>query len=442
MPQLVQRPRLTVSAPQPDPTFERAAAGYAPAVPEHPVPEHAVCAADVDAAAVTIADDVVATRSSLSRTLSEITGAEVIIKFENEQFTGSFKDRGAANHLRSLNAAQRRAGVVAMSARNHAQGVAYHAGRLGVPATIVMPTSAPFTKVTHTASHGAKVIQQGATLAETAAAAQRVVDETGAGWIHPYNDATVISGQGTVAVQLVRDHPDLDAVVVPVGGGGLIAGMAAYLAERAPSIKIYGAQSEMYPGMVAALEGRTLPPGPPTTLADGIAVKNPGSLTIPIVRDLVTDVLTVTETSIERSVALFLEVEKTVAEGAAAAALAALIDHRDTFAGKRVGLILSGGNIDTRVLASVLMRELVHTGRISVLRIAIPDLPGQLAPIIATIAESGGNVVEIEHRRIFDPISARATNVDVVIETRDAAHATAVVEALEAHGHQVTVEPC
>ena len=194
--------------------------------------------------------------------------------------------------------------------------------------------------------------------------------------------------------------------------------------------------------MVAALEGHTLAPGPQTTLADGTAVKNPGSLTIPIVRDLVTDVLTVTETSIERSVALFLEVEKTVAEGAAAAALAALIDHRDTFAGKRVGLILSGGNIDTRVLASVLMRELVHTGRISVLRIAIPDLPGQLAPIIATIAESGGNVVEIEHRRIFDPLSARTTNVDIVIKTRDAAHATAVVEALEADGHQVTVEPC
>lgn len=240
------------------------------------MPEHAVCAADAEAAAANIADDIVATLSGLSRTLSEITGAEVIVKFENEQFTGSFKDRGAANHLRSLTADQRRAGVVAMSAGNHAQGVAYHAGRLGIPATIVMPTSAPFTKVAHTASHGATVIQEGATLAQTAAAAQRIVDETGAGWIHPYEDPTVISGQGTVAVQMLENHPDLDAIVVPVGGGGLIAGMAAYLSERAPSIQIYGAQSEMYPGMVAALDGRTLEPGPTPPWLTASPSRTPG----------------------------------------------------------------------------------------------------------------------------------------------------------------------
>jgi threonine dehydratase len=402
--------------------------------------EHAVSAADVERAAATIADDVVHTRSSHSRTLSDITGAHVVIKFENEQFTGSFKDRGAANHLRTLGPAARAAGVVAMSAGNHAQGVAYHAGRLDIPATIVMPTSAPFTKVTHTAGHGARVIQDGATLAQTAAAAQRIVDETGATWVHPYDDPAVIAGQGTVAVELLGDHDDLDAVVVPTGGGGLLAGMAAHLAVHAPDLAVYGVQSEVYPGMVAALAGRTLEPGAHPTLADGIAVKSPGTLTVPIVREFVDDVLLVREDTIERAVAMFLEIEKTVAEGAAAAALAALLDHPDLFRGRRVGLILSGGNIDTRVLASVLMRELVHSGRISVLRIALADLPGQLAPVLSTIAAAGANVIEIEHRRIFDPISARATNVDVVVEARDASHTREVVAALEAQGHQVIEE--
>lgn len=404
--------------------------------------EHAVGAADVERAAAAIGGDIVHTRSGHSRTLSEITGAHVIVKFENEQFTGSFKDRGAANHLRSLGPEARRAGVVAMSAGNHAQGVAYHAGRLDIPATIVMPTSAPFTKVTQTAVHGARVIQEGAALTQTAAAAQRIVDETGATWVHPYDDPAVIAGQGTVAVELLGDHDDLDAVVVPTGGGGLLAGMAAYLAVHAPDLAVYGVQSEVYPGMVAALEGRTLEPGAHTTLADGIAVKRPGTHTVPIIRDLVDDVLLVSEDTIERAVAMFLEIEKTVAEGAAAAALAALLDHADLFRDRRVGLILSGGNIDTRVLASVLMRELVHSGRISVLRIVLADLPGQLAPVLSTIAAAGANVIEIEHRRIFDPISARATNVDVVVETRDAGHARDVVTALEAQGHQVVEEDC
>jgi threonine dehydratase len=402
----------------------------------------AVTADDVRAAAAAIVDDVVRTRSAVSRTLSEITGAEVIVKFENEQFTGSFKDRGAANHLRTHADDLGHAGVVAMSAGNHAQGVAHHAGRLGITATIVMPTSAPFSKVTHTAGHGAQVIQEGETLAQTSAAAKRIVDETGAQWIHPYNDPAVIAGQGTVAVELLADHPNLDAVIVPTGGGGLVAGMAAYIAEVAPATQVFGVQSEVYPGMVAALEGRSLEPGAHTTLADGIAVKSPGSLTVPIVADLVTDVLTVREESIERGVAMFLEVEKTVAEGAAAAALAALIDHPGRFQGKRVGLVLSGGNIDTRVLASVLMRELAHTGRITTLRIAMADLPGRLAPVLDTIADAGANVIEIDHRRIFDRISVRATNVDVVIEARDRAHAASVVQSLEAQGHRVTAEPC
>lgn len=403
--------------------------------------DHAVSASDVADAAAAIRDDVVHTRSAHSRTLSAITGADIVVKFENDQFTGSFKDRGAANHLRSLPPDARAAGVVAMSAGNHAQGVAYHSGRLGIPATIVMPASAPFTKVTQTAAHGANVEQHGATLAEAAAAARAVVDRTGATWVHPYDDPAVIAGQGSVAVELLHDHDDLDAIVVPTGGGGLLAGVAAYAREHRPDIEIVGVQSETYPGMVAALEGRRLQPGPHDTLADGIAVKEPGRLTVPIVRDLVDDVLTVSERSIERSVALFLEIEKTVAEGAAAAALAALLDHPARFAGRRVAVILSGGNIDTRVLASVLMRELVNSGRITTLRISLSDQPGQLAPVVATIADEGANVIEIDHRRIFDPVSARATNVDVVVETRDAAHTARLVASLEALGHRVTEEP-
>ncbi|MEM7284767.1 MAG: threonine ammonia-lyase [Actinomycetota bacterium] len=403
--------------------------------------DHAVTAAAVVDAAEAIRGDVVHTRSTHSRTLSSITGADVVVKFENDQFTGSFKDRGAANHLRSLPPDVRERGVVAMSAGNHAQGVAYHAGRLGIAATIVMPASAPFTKVTQTAGHGARVEQRGATLAEAAAAARALVDETGATWVHPYDDPAVIAGQGSVAVELLADHDDLDTIVVPTGGGGLLAGVAAFARARRPDLEILGVQSRTYPGMVAALAGERLTPGPHDTLADGIAVKEPGALTVPIVRDLVDDVLTVDEQTIEQAVALFLEIEKTVAEGAAAAALAALLDHPDRFVGKRVALVLSGGNIDTRVLASVLMRQLVHSGRITTLRISLSDQPGQLAPVVATIADQGANVIEIDHRRIFDPVSARATNVDVVVETRDPAHTARLVASLEALGHRVTEEP-
>lgn len=403
---------------------------------------HAVDADAVVAATMAIADDVVRTRSQTSHTLSAITGARVIVKFENEQFTGSFKDRGAASHLRSLTEPQCERGVVAMSAGNHAQGVAYHAGRLGIPATIVMPTSAPFTKVTRTAAHGAEVRQIGATLAEASAAARQLVADTGAVWVHPYDDPAVIAGQGSVAVEVLADHPDIDTIVVPTGGGGLLAGVAAYARAERPDLEIVGVQTEVYPGMVAALERRTLEAGAPDTLADGIAVKTPGQLTVPIIRDLVDDVIVVSEQTIERCVALYLEVEKTVAEGAAATALAALFDHTDRFADKTVAVILSGGNIDTRILASVLMRQLVGTGRVHQLRIALADMPGQLAPVVAAIADAGANVIEIDHRRLFDPISARSTNVDVVIETRDAEHARHVIATLSTNGYTVHEEPC
>jgi threonine dehydratase len=404
--------------------------------------KHAVDSNDVLQAAETIRSDVVHTPTRWSRTLSDITGAHVQIKFENQQFTASFKDRGAASKLRSLTPQQRERGVVAMSAGNHAQGVAYHAGRLGIPATIVMPESAPFSKVSHTASHGADVRQVGATLSQASDAAEAIVEDTGACWVHPYNDALVIAGQGTVAVELMADAEDLDAIVVPTGGGGLLAGIAAYVKANHPKVKLYGVQSEVYPGMIAALDGRTLEPGAHNTLADGIAVKQPGTLTVPIIDHLVDDVFTVSEPGIEAAVALFLEVEKTVAEGAAAAALAALVERPDLFRDTRVGVILSGGNIDTRVLASVLMRQLVDSGRIHQLRIALPDLPGQLAPVIETIAAAGANVIEVNHRRLFDPLSARATTVELVIETRDQRHAAAVVAELGQRGYPTQEEPC
>ncbi|MCB0966443.1 MAG: threonine ammonia-lyase [Ilumatobacter sp.] len=397
----------------------------------------AITADDVATAAERIAGDVERTPVAESRTLSAVTGAEVIVKFENLQFTASFKDRGAANKLRTLTADERACGVIALSAGNHAQGVAYHAGRLDIPATIVMPASAPFAKVANTEALGAEVVQAGTTFAEAAETADELAAERGLTWVHPYNDPAVIAGQGTVGIELLDAIDDLDTILVPVGGGGLISGIATWVKAHRPEVEIVGIQSETYPGMLAALAGDELAPSRADTIADGIAVKQPGSLTVPIVRELVDDVIAVPETTIERSISLFLEIEKTVAEGAGAAGLAALLEHPDRWAGKRVALVLTGGNIDTRVLASVLLREMAHSGRITSLRIAVSDTPGQLAPLVTAIASAGANVVEIEHRRLFDPISARATNIDVMLETRDARHADRVVAAIEAKGYRV-----
>ncbi len=399
--------------------------------------ELAVSADDVAAAADRIAGDIERTPIADSRTLSAVTGADVVVKFENLQFTASFKDRGAANKLRTLTDDERACGVIALSAGNHAQGVAYHAGRLGIPATIVMPASAPFAKVANTEALGAEIVQAGATFAEASETADRLADERGLTWVHPYNDPAVIAGQGTVGIELLDSIDDLDTIMVPVGGGGLIAGIATWVKAHRPNVEVVGIQSETYPGMLAALAGDELAPSKADTIADGIAVKQPGSLTVPIVRELVDDVIAVPETTIERSISLFLEIEKTVAEGAGAAGLAALLEYPDRWRDKRVALVLTGGNIDTRVLASVLLREMAHSGRITSLRIAVSDTPGQLAPLVAAIASAGANVVEIEHRRLFDPISARATNIDVMLETRDARHADRVVDAIEAKGYRV-----
>lgn len=399
----------------------------------------AVSADDVRKAAERIAGDVVRTPSAESRTLSALTGLDVVVKFENLQFTASFKDRGAANKLHQLTDAERDAGVLAVSAGNHAQSVAYHATRLGIAATIVMPASAPFTKVANTEALGAEVVQAGATFADAAAVAERLVRERGLTMVHPYDDPAVIAGQGTVAVELLDDVDGIDTLLVPVGGGGLLAGIAAYARAVRPDIELVGVQSEVYPGMIAALAGQELAPPRAETLADGIAVKTPGRLTVPMVRDLADEVLAVSEAAIEQAVSLYLEIEKTVVEGAGAVGLAAVLEDPERWRGKRVGLILSGGNIDTRVLASVLMRELVHSGRITTVRISLPDLPGSLAPVLSTVAAAGANVIEIDHRRLFDPISARATNVDVVIETRDRLHTATVLAALQQAGYQAEI---
>lgn len=398
-----------------------------------------ITAADVRRAAEVVGPDIVRTPTSHSRTLSAMSGAEVVIKFENLQFTGSFKDRGSAYHLRSLSEADRQRGIIALSAGNHAQGVAYHAGRMGLEATIVMPASAPFNKVANTRVLGADVVQHGATFTEAREKLEELQAEHGYTYVPPYDDPAVIAGQGTVALELLADRPDVDVLLIPIGGGGLISGMAIASKAISPDVEVVGVQIESYAPVAAAFHGRPPPAVGGDTIADGIAVKGLGELTFPIIEELVDDVVVVSEDRTEQAISLYLEIEKTVAEGAGAVPLAALLDHRERFAGRRVGLVLSGGNIDSRVLASVLMRAMVRTERISTLRMEIGDLPGQLAPIVNAVADAGANIVEIDHRRLFDPISARRAKVDLVIETRDGVHRDAVIDALETLGHRVEI---
>ncbi len=390
---------------------------------------------DVETAADAIRGAVSETPFHHSVILSAITGAELWIKFENLQFTASFKERGALNRLLGLSPAERAAGVVAMSAGNHAQAVAYHASRLGIAATIVMPRDTPEVKVSATRAHGAAVVLEGAGLAEAETEARRLAAR-GLVLVHPYDDPAVIAGQGTVALEMLAARPDLDALVVPVGGGGLIAGMATAAKALRPDIEIWGVEAERYPGMDAELRGAA--PAPfAGTIAEGIAVKHPGALTLPIVRELVDGIILVSETRLEQAIALYVTIEKTVAEGAGAAALAGILAQPERFRGRKVGLVLSGGNIDTRLLASVLMRDLVHQGRIARLRIDIPDRPGVLAAVAGAIGEAGGNILEVQHNRIFSHTQAKETDLEVVIEARDPAHLSAIVGALSAEGFRV-----
>jgi threonine dehydratase len=389
--------------------------------------------ADVRAAAATIHGSVVATVCSESRTLGEICGCRLWLKFENLQFTSSFKERGAFNRLSALSPDERRRGVIAMSAGNHAQGLAYHAKRLGIPATIVMPSGTPMVKIENTRRHGAEVIIHGETVEDAGAFAREHCRTHDLTFVHPYDDLLIIAGQGTVALEMLETVPDLDVLVVPIGGGGLISGIAVAAKALKPSLKIIGVEAMLYPSMYNAINNTQLPMRG-DTLAEGIAVKAPGRLTTGIVRRLVDEILLVTEDQIERAVAMLISIEKTVVEGAGAAGLAAVLATPERFSGQNVGLVLTGGNIDTRLIASVLTRELAREGRLTQLTLDIVDRPGQLAAVAALLAEAGANIIEVSHQRTFSDLPAKATLLELVIETRDRAHLDEVMARLEAAG--------
>ena len=388
---------------------------------------------DVRAAAQRIAGAIERTPCLRSRTLSGVTGAEVWLKFENLQFTAAFKERGALNKLLLLGAAERRRGVIAMSAGNHAQGVAYHAARLGTRAVIVMPRGTPNTKLRSTQVLGAEVVLEGDTLAEAARHAHELAAREGLTFIHPYDDPAVIAGQGTVALEMLEQAPALDALVVPVGGGGLIAGMTVAAQALKPGIAVLGVESRNWCAMRQRLEGLPVEVGG-DTIAEGMAVRDVGELPLSILKAHSTEIVIVEEEDIEAAVVALIEFEKTVAEGAGAAGLAALLAHAARFAGRRIGLLISGGNIDTRVLSAVLMRGLVRDGRLVRLRVVMPDVAGSLAKVAAMIGEAGGNIVEVQHQRVFGTASAKSPEVEFAIETRDREHTGALVAALAARG--------
>ncbi len=394
--------------------------------------------ADVQAAAETVAGSVIVTPTSPARTLSEMTGANLWVKFENLQFTGSFKERGARNFLAHLPPAERGHGVVAASAGNHAQGVAYHAHLLGIPATIVMPTGTPFTKVANTAFHGAHIMLEGDGYEAALAQAKAVATGTGAQLVPGFDHRLIIAGQGTVALEILAAAPTIDTIVVPVGGGGLISGIAVAVKAMRPEVRVVGVQSAGYPGMLHVL-GRGPAPSDGPTIAEGIAVAEPGRLTREIVGALVDDLLTVSEERIEEATALFIEIEKSVVEGAGATALAAVLQHGDLFRGRNVALIASGGNIDPRVLTSVLMRALARSGRLIRLHIEVPDRPGALAAITTMVAGKQGNVVDVQHRRDLPGLALTRARLDLSVETRDRFHADEIVQAITSAGFQVEV---
>ena len=389
---------------------------------------------DVRQAAARIQGSVERTPCLHSHTLSRIVGCELYLKFENHQFTAAFKERGALNHLLSLSDAERSRGVIAMSAGNHAQAVAYHAARLGIRATIVMPRHTPNLKVSNTRALGAEVHLEGEGVAEAGDYARRLAEERDLVFVHPYDDERIIAGQGTIALEMFEDAPDLDALVIPIGGGGLISGNAIAATELRPAIEVIGVQTQRFPAMKQALAGQPVRCGH-ATLAEGIAVKQPGRLTLPIVRDRVSDIVLVDEPEIERAILLLLEIEKTVVEGAGAAGLAAVLADPERYRGRKVGLILCGGNIDMLALSSVIQRGLVRSGRIVRVRVAIPDVPGALAELTRLLAEQCANVIQIAHQRTFTDISLRATEVEATLETLGSEHTREVIEALRAEGY-------
>ena len=389
---------------------------------------------DIAAARQAIAGHVLRTPMLPAPRLSDLTGARVYVKYENLQVTNSFKERGALTKLASLSAEERRRGVIAMSAGNHAQAVAYHAARLAVPATIVMPEPTPFVKIAATKAHGAVVVLEGETIAEAHVRADRLARERGLVWVHPYDDAHVIAGQGTVTLEMLEDVAGLEVLIVPIGGGGLISGMAVAAKAVKPDIEIVGVECAAFPSMWNALHGVNRPMGGPT-LAEGIAVKNAGALTLPIVRALVSDIVLVDEAHLERAVNAYMTLQKTMAEGAGAAGLAAMLASPDRFRGRTVGLVLTGGNIDPRILASIMVRELERDDRIVSFRLTIPDRPGVLGTIATRLGTLGANILEVDHKRLFLDVPAKGARLDVTLETRDRAHADAIYAALEADGY-------
>ncbi len=386
--------------------------------------------ADVEAAAGRIAGRVLRTPAVPSDAVSRATGIETVLKLDNLQVTGAFKERGAANRLALLSEAERARGVIAMSAGNHAQAVARHAQLLGVAATIVMPKFTPATKVTRTAAWGAEVVLHGETLAEAASHAAQLAEIRQLVFIHPYDDKAVIAGQGTLALELLADAPDLDALVIPVGGGGLLAGCLVAATALRPGIAVFGVEVEAYAAMAQRLAGRPVSVGGPT-IAEGIAVRDIGALPLEIVRRRVTDVLVVPERAVEEAIGLLAEGAKTVAEGAGAVGVAALLTFPGRFKDKRVGVAVTGGNIDARILSNVLLRNLLRDGRLLRLHLQIPDRPGVLADIAGKIGETGGNIIEVSHQRLFAAASVQAAELEVMVEARDSAHADAIVAALE-----------
>lgn len=385
-------------------------------------------------AATQITGAVIATPTVYASRLSALTDVEIFLKLENLQHTGSFKVRGAFVKLASLNDEARRRGVIAMSAGNHAQGVAFHCQRLGIPATIVMPKATPFTKVERTTAMGAKVLLKGETLSESAAFARGHANSERLTFIHPYDDPLIIAGQGTVALEILAAVPDLDMLIVPIGGGGLIAGCAIAGKAINPSLRVIGVQAALYPAMTQSVRGFNGSSGGGSTLAEGIAVKEPGALTSALIKEHVDDILLVSEPMLERAVNLMVTEAKVTAEGAGAAPLAALLAEPSRFRDQRVGLVVSGGNIDPRIIASILTRGLLRDGRIARLRCEITDAPGMLARVAGAIADAGGNIIEIYHQRLFQDVPVTRADLDIVLEARNLAHLDEIVTRIEATG--------
>lgn len=388
---------------------------------------------DIRAAAARLDGQVLRTPCVESRTLSQLTGCQVFLKFENLQYTASFKERGACNKLAQLTPEESARGVIAMSAGNHAQGVAYHAQRLGLRAVIVMPRFTPGVKIERTRGFGAEVVLHGDTLDEARAHARHLAEQQGLVFVHPYDDEAIAAGQGTVGLEMLADVPDLDTLVVAVGGGGLIGGIATAAKALKPRIEVIGVQTERFPAMVNAIKGTRHPQGS-STIAEGIAVGTPGEINLPLVRERVDDLLLVDEGDVEQAIVMLLEIEKTLVEGAGAAGLAALLKHPQRFAGRRVGLVLSGGNIDPMLLASIIERGMVRAGRLARIAVNARDVPGNLARITALVAEAGANIGEVHHQRAFTLLAAQNVEIELVLQTRGREHVKQVIDALNAAG--------